>query len=248
MLKLKTAIYKITIVNLILGFTFSFGAKLSWSLSVEDVSYSLKIKMNFPIEVRLQQVKTDFKNFYLLSDVSGPIQGGRIYLDKTFSKNSYTQELNLKSYGVPGKLISHCKEQNLAARWERRCDLDTQLAAGKMSMLNKFDEVKCSRNLDENIIECNLTIEGTARDLKLFGVTLMSARKLIIKGKYEALKNFSKIWNFRVNGGVDIAHSLGIYKTRNMDKGFNELFEQGNAQLESNSEKFSFKRKGFLSI
>jgi hypothetical protein len=248
MFKLKTAIYKITIVNLILGFTFSFGASFSWHLSIKNENYSLRIDMDYPIGVRIQQVKSDFKNFSILSKVSAPIQGGKILYDLKRSSKEYTQELNLKTYGVPGKLISHCKEDNINGLWKRHCDLDTEVAAGKASMRKKYDEVVCVFDKQKKTVGCNMLIEGSARDIKLAGFTLMGARELVLKGKYEALKNFSKIWNYRAHGGIDLILSQEIYRNKKLQKQFDDFFEKGTAQLKNVKSEFIFESEGSLNI
>jgi hypothetical protein len=241
---LITAIYKATIVNLILGFTFSFGAQFTWDLKVEESSYSLKLKMDYPKFVSLQQVRYDVKNLALLAQVSSPIQGGTI----EGHLHSYIQSINLKSYGIPGSLISKCMESSSLKSWKRRCVLDTTMGAGKMSMAHKYDQVECFDRNGQEGVRGVFEIVGKAKNIVVLGVTLMEARALVLKGKYEAIKNFTKIWNFRVQGGVDLARTIQMYLDRKMQASIDKMFKSGNAKLKESNGKFEFSHYGKFNI
>ena len=114
-------------------------------------------------------------------------------------------------------------------------------------MIKKYDLVKCHERSGSFGVKCYFEIAGTAKDIKFLALTLMSAKKLILKGKFEAVKNFSKIWYFRSGSVANISGSLVLYSSRGLDKSITEMYKNGLTKLAGSEGGFQYSFSGRVS-
>ncbi len=207
-------------------------ASFIWNLKIIQDSYDLKISMVFPFEIGINNVIAGLKDLKLLSDISETIVDGSI---SPIKDDGYLQTLTLKNLGIKTKLISKCQEkrESTSHLWQRHCDLLTDRAAGKMAMIWKFDEVICKQQSNLANINCQFTIKGQAKDLKIIGVTLATAAEIALKGKYEALINFSSIWYYLQQGSLSFTQSQAVYKRTKLKENLDKMFSNGKTKLKT---------------
>lgn len=211
-------------------------ASFSWNMELKGDSYWLTMEMHWPEYVNLNHVIHSLSRYDLLAAVSEPIQSGqRSSLDSA----NYEQALTLERFFVKSVLHSNCHEERSKASWTRHCDLDVTKGAGKLSMVKKFDKVRCQNN---TAVSCRFQIQGTARDLKILGIELMSREKIILKGKYEALKNFSKLWFFLFVDRISLNYALKSYADSELQKHIESVWREGQSKLQKTP--FYFVSKG----
>jgi len=171
----------------------SINSSFTWTLEIEQDVYKLGLVMLHSPAVGFSKVIVNLKNVDLLAMVSEPITGGSI---KNLNDDYYELTLMLKKFFITSELVSKCIEVRRRGHWKRRCELDTGKGAGKLAMIWKFDEIVCSQEKILHPIRCQLDIQGKTKDLKILGLTLSSASKIALQGKYQALSNFSKSFHW----------------------------------------------------
>lgn len=213
-------------VLLLLGSFELLASEFRWDLEITGPQYTLSIGMRFSATVPFSKVQKSLKDYRLLSQVSGPIIRGEAL---PTSDRRYEQTLTLENFKIKSHLYSDCSESEENGEWVRYCVLNTGKGAGKMSMVKKYDKVSCQ---SVSPVHCRFEIVGTARDLKVLGfLTLMPASKLVLKGKFEALKNFAKIWSHIEKEQVSIQYSLLKYESSPLKQKIDLIWSQGQKAL-----------------
>ncbi len=162
-----------------------YSKDFSYDLKVEGDTYELKITMNF-LNKNLSLVRENLNNLELQNFFNENIVATKR------EKNSIY--LYLSTYLIKSTLKSDCSESHDNKRWGRQCKLNTLEFDGGKSMKWKKDEVIC--NQDRNSTKCIFLIEGQAKDISFLGFPIISANKIIVEGKYNALKNFAQIFHY----------------------------------------------------
>lgn len=181
---------KTYLILLLLLFSTSLYATVSYDISIDKSGYNLTMDMSFNKGQRLQAIKWALKNGELLSKLSPNIVSvTTMPIDDT---NKYHSLMLVKSFGIYSKLLSQCEEKTNETAWSRTCSLQTREQDGGKYMQWKGDEVECSEGALE--VDCHFVIRGQAKPVRILGIQIVSAELFSVKAKLQAVANFFKLF------------------------------------------------------
>lgn len=215
-------------------------AKTGYEIRIDDNGYELKIKMDFSESKRLNSVVQALQNPVLIAKMSNNIES--VSLQAT-DPGFYTSSLHIKSYGMSSELVSKCQEARTEQQWSRSCVLQTQLADGGKYMEWKKDFVRCQQTANRRV-SCEFLIEGKMKDISFFRWSLMKAKTLTVKAKYESLISFFKMFYFIENGSFSVRQSKREFENSDLKKSIDDFSENAIQALKKES---SYSQNYFIS-
>jgi hypothetical protein len=206
-------------------FPLMVGAQeFQYDLSIKPENYLLKIRMSFTHAVTLGQVKNNFKNGLLLTQVSSSI---RSVESIPSDQEQYQLKMKVRSFGIGSILISDCVEKSDPSTWQRACQLRTDLEDGGTYMEWKRDTIVCHEDAATRKVECEVSIEGLCKAVRFLGFTIVSGESFTIRAKHPALYNFSRLWWFTNEGSISIRSSIAEFDHSELRRKIDSMLDQG---------------------